>query len=164
MSLFLRRFPFDDILLLLKGENAGKATDVLVKWAESIEKQAAASPVRPQPAERLPDISASTSGTLGGEDVAGTYRISVTREVVVADPVSSALAVAIGWTHNGKALTRTLLAFAGAPQTVNDTAGDVTVVDIDPGTTISYTLTYASNTPALARFAATLIAELLETE
>lgn len=162
MSLFLRRFPFDDTLIVLEGAHAGKSTDALVKWAESIERQTDAAPVRPDDGVRLENVGASDAGTLGGADVAGTYRVSAYREVVVADPVSSALGITIGWTHNGKALTRTLSAFGGAPQTVNDTASDLTVVEIDPGTTISYTLTYASNTPGLGRFFASLVAELLE--
>jgi len=37
------------------------------------------------------------------------------------------------------------------------------VIEIDPNTSISYTLTYASNTPGLARFQASLIANLLQT-
>lgn len=163
MALFLRKFPFADVIVLLKGKDAGKCTDELIRWAESIEHQADASPTRPQPAENLTNIGASNSGTLGGDQAAGLYRVSVYREVTTADPVSSSLAVAIGWTHNGKALTRTLAAFAGAPQTINDTQGDTLVIKIDPGTTISYTLTYASNTPGLARFSAALVAELLQT-
>ena len=163
MSLFLRRFPYNDVIVELKGEHAGKSTDELSRWVESIEQQADASPTRPQPAEELTNVSASDTGTLGGDQAAGLYRVSAYREVTTADPVSSSLAVVIGWTHNGKALTRTLPAFGGTPQTINDTQGDTTVIQIDPGTVISYTLAYLSNTPALARFDVTLMAELLQT-
>ena len=163
MALFLRAFPFDDIVIILKGKDAGKVETEFIKWAESLERQAESSPSQPQPAEVLTDISASASGTLGGDQAAGLYRVTAYREVTTTDPVSSSLALVIGWTHNGKALTRTLAAFTGAPQTTNDTATDVTVIEIDPGTSISYTLTYASNTPLLARFSATLSAELIQT-
>jgi hypothetical protein len=163
MPLFLRKFPFNDTIVILEGENRGKSTDELSRWVESIEQQADASPTRPQPAEVLLNISASETGTLGGIDAAGLYRVTVYREVRTPDPVSSALNGSINWTHNGKALTRALAAFGGAPQTINDTIGDTCVVQIDPGTAISYTLTYASNTPALARFDATLMSELLQT-
>lgn len=163
MALFLRKFPFADLIVILQGKDAGKCTDELIRWAESIEQQADASPARPQPAEALTDLSVSASGTLGGDQAAGLYRVSVYREVEIADPVSSSLNGSINWTHNGKALTRNVSAFAGAPQTINDTAGDTIVIQIDPGTVISYTLTHVSNTPGLARFTATLMAELLQT-
>lgn len=163
MAIFLRALPYNDVLIILKGENAGKSTDELVKWAESITRQAEASPVAPEPATQLTGVAASASGNLGGALVAGLYRVNVYREVTVEDPVSSSLAVTISWTHNGKALTRTLSAFAGAPQQDTDTASDVTILEIDANTTIGYALTYASNTPGLAEFQVTLIAELLQT-
>jgi hypothetical protein len=163
MALFLRRFPFDDVLVLLKGENAGKATDELVKWGESVGRQADASPTRPQAYQPITGIGASASGTLGGEDVSGVYRVTVYREVTTADPVSSALNGSINWTHNSKAMTRALSAFGGGLQSILDSAGDTLEIQIDPGTAISWTLVYASNTPGLARFTATLIAELLQT-
>lgn len=163
MALFQRPLPNNDVLIVLKGEHAGKATDEFTKWAEGLERQSAASPVAPEPAAQLENISVSTSGTLGGDIPSGLYVIYAYREVVIADPVSSSLQIAIGWTHNGKSLTRTLSAFGGAPQTVNDTASDVTVIETDPNTAISFTITYASNTPLLARFQASLIANLLQT-
>jgi hypothetical protein len=163
MALFLKKFPFNDKLIILKGENAGKATDELSKWSESLNRQVVASPVAPEPATELPDVSANDSGTLGGTFVAGMYRVNAYREVMVQDPVSSSLAITLTWTHNAKAMTRTLSAFGGAPQVTTDSASDVEIIEIDPGTTIGYTLTYASNTPGLARFQITLLAELLQT-
>ena len=163
MSLFLRKLPYNDVLIVMKGKDAGKPTDEFTKWSESVERQSSASPVAPEPSEQLEDIAASDSGTLGGDIPAGLYAVYVYREVTTADPVSSSLAVAISWTHNGKALTRTLSAFSGAPQTVNDTVSDVTVIEIDANTPISYTLPYASNTPGVARFQCVLIANLLQT-
>lgn len=163
MSLFLRQFPYNDEIIGLAGKNKAKATDELIKWAESIERQADASPVRPQPAEVLTDVAANATGTLTGTEAAGLYRVTAYREVTVVDPVSSSLAIAISWTHNSKALTRTLSTFSGAPQATTSTAGDVTAIEIDPGTTISYSLTYASNTPGLARFSVTMSAELIQT-
>lgn len=163
MAVFLRDFPYNDQIVGDKGVDKDKATDELIKWAESITRQAEASPVQPQPTTRLSDVAASTTGSFGDTQTAGFYRISVYREVTTADPVSSSLAIAIGWTHNGKTLTRTLSTFSGAPQTTTSTASDVTMIEIDSGTVISYTLTYASNTPGLARFQVTLSAELIET-
>lgn len=140
-----------------------KPADVLVRWEEqTLQNRVDASPYRVQDAEVLTDIAASAAGTLGGDQTAGLYRVSAYREVTVQDPVSSSLALVIAWTHNSKALTRTLAAFTGAPQNVNSTVGDVTAIEIDPGTPISYTLTYASNTPGLARFSCSLSAELLQ--
>ena len=163
MALFLRQFPYNDEIVALKGNSKAKATDELLKWAESIERQSSASPVRPQPAEVLTNIAANTTGTLTGVEAAGFYRVTAYREVTAVDPVSSSLAIAIAWTHNGKALTRNLSTFSGAPQATTSTAGDVTAVEIDPGTTISYSLTYASNTPGLAKFSMTMSSELVQT-
>lgn len=167
-TLFLRKFPFNDDVVYIKGQFSGKATEDLVRWAESVERQTGASPVAPEPAVQLgapPDagITATESGNFGGSLTAGLYRVNAYREVRVTDPVSSSLAIELQWTHNGKALIRNLSAFAGAPQTVNDSAGDVTIIEIDPQTTIGYTATYASNTAALAQFQVTLLAELLQT-
>jgi hypothetical protein len=151
-------FPSNDVIV----DKHGRPTDQLTDWVElGLERALQAAPIRLQPTEVLTDVSASDSGTLGGDETAGFYRVSGYREVTVADPVSSSLTLTIGWTHNSKALTRTFN-FGAAPQTVNDTDGVVTVVQIDPGTVISYTLTYLSNTPAMARFDVTLSAELIQ--
>ena len=179
MSVFLRKLPYNDKLVITKGDTVtdprtghariataddeGKPTDEMAKWAESMERQSSAAPVAPEPAVQLENIAASDSGTLGGDIPSGIYAVYAYREVLVADPVSSSLALSIGWTHNGKALTRTLSAFSGSPQTVNDTVSDVTVIETDPNTPISYTLTYASNTPGVARFQCSLIGNLLQT-
>lgn len=163
MAVFLRDFPYNDEIIGDKGVDRNKATDELIKWAESITRQSEASPVLPQPVTRLTGVDASDSGTLGGVDTAGVYRISAYREVTVADGVSSSLALEIAWTHNTKALTRVLSAFSGAPQAITDTVSDVTMIEIDSGTAISYTLTYASNTAGLAEFQVVLAAELIQT-
>lgn len=161
MSLFLREFPFADPIVETEGKHVGKATQVLTDWAASLERQSGASPVQPNPPIVITDVQANDSGTLGGLESAGLYRVSVYREVTTADPVSSSLAIVLAWTHNGKALTRTLSTFAGAPQTVTDTASDVEMMEVDPGTSISYALTYVSNTPGSARFTVTMTAELV---
>lgn len=174
-SLFIRPLPFDDELIITKSgagqrqglapkpTDVGKATDALSKWAEGIQRQAGASPVSPNPAEHLTAIVGSSAGTIGGAIPAGIYVVYAYREVIAADPVSSSLGLTLSWTHNGKAMTRTLSAFGGAPQTVNDSVGDAEVIVIDPNTSIGYTLTYASNTPGLAQFEAFLMANLLQT-
>lgn len=169
MALFLRALPFNDVLILLKGKDAGKATDELVKWSESIERQSAASPVAPEPAVRLGDpaagapLTATTSGVFGGSFPAGIYNIQAYREVLVEDPVSSSCDIDITFTNNGKSMTRTLPTFAGTPQQDTDSAGDVTMIEIDPNTTIGYAVTIASNTPGLAGFQVTMISSLLQT-
>lgn len=154
-------FPSRDAIV----KSSRKSADVFTRWNEqSLLNRVDRTPFRVQSSDQLTNIGASTSGTIATEQAGGLYRVSVYREVTTADPVSSSLAIALGWTHNGKSLTRTLSAFTGAPQTVNDTAGDSVVIEIDAGTPISYTVTYASNTPGLARFEATLMAELLESD
>lgn len=155
----LEPYPVRDPIV----KTSRKAADVLVRYEEQVVQQRLdESPQRVQAAEVLTNIAASDVGTLGGDQSAGLYRVTAYREVTTQDPVSSSLALVISWTHNGKALNKTLAAFGAAPQTIFDTAVDVIAVQIDPGTPISYTLTYASNTPALARFACTMSAELLQ--
>lgn len=157
---FNEPFPSRDAIV----KPSRKATETLVRWQEqSLQERVDRTPFRVEVEAEL-TVDASTSGNLGGDQVAGLYRIVAYREVTTADPVSSSLALVIGWTHNGKALTRTLSAFAGAPQTINDTAGDVAVIETDAGTPISYTITYASNTPGLAQFVVTLVAELVNAQ
>ena|SRR5688572_18688367 len=152
-------FPSRDVIV----KKSRKASDTFIRYSEqSVEQRLARTPFRVQPFDTLTDVSASGSGTIATDQISGVYRVSVYREVTTADPVSSSLAVSVQWTHNGKALTRTLPAFGAAPQTVNDSAGDATVIEIDPGTPISYTYTYASNTAGLARFDLTIGAELLQ--
>lgn len=154
-------FPSRDAIV----KRSRRSTDVFTRWNEqALLERVSRTPFRVQSSEMLEDVGASTSGSIATEQAGGLYRVSVYREVTTADPVSSSLACVLAWTHNGKAMTRTLTAFAGAPQTTASNVGDSSVIEIDAGTPISYTLTYASNTPALARFEVTLMAELLEVE
>lgn len=156
-------FPSRDAIV----KESRHSADVFTKWNEqSLLQRVDRTAYRVSSSVRLddPPVSASDAGTIVPDAVGGTYRITATREVIAADPVNSSLAITIGWTHNGKALTRALSAFAGAPQTISDTVGDQQPIEVDAGTPISYTLTYASNTPGVAQFAVTLIAELLEAE
>jgi hypothetical protein len=67
--------------------------------------------VAPDPVAQLQGINGSTSGTLGGDIPAGLYVVYVYREVTTQDPVSSSLQGSINWTHNGKAMTRSLANF-----------------------------------------------------
>lgn len=151
-------FPYGDPIVT----KDGKATDELVDWVElGLERALQGTPTRLQPTEILTGVAANALGTLGGTETAGLYRVTVYREVTIADPVSDSLTLTLAWTHNGKALTR-VFAFAGAPHTINDTDGFVTTVLIDPGSVISYALAYASNTPGLAQFDVAMSAELVE--
>lgn len=137
-------------------------TTEFVTWMEqSLLKRVQSTPFQMQSATPITNIGASTIGTLGGDSVAGLYRVTVYREVTTADPVSSGLDIVLAWSHNGKALTRTLTAFAGVPQTINDSVGDTAIIQIDAGTPITYTVVYAS-AGGVARFAATLTAELVQ--
>lgn len=137
--------------------------DVLVRWEEqSLQLRVDATPFRVQQADVLTGIIATGSGTLGGDQAAGLYRVTAYREVTAADPVSQSLALTLRWTHNTKPMTRILSAFTGAPMNTNDNTGDVAAIEIDPGTPISYDYTYASNTPGVGQFALTISAELLQ--
>ena len=141
------------------------ASDALMIWVEqSLQTRIQASAYRVPSISPMTNVQGSGAGVLVANATAGQYRISAYREVEVADPVSSSLAITIGFTHGTKALIRQLSAFAGAPQTINDNAGDTVVIDVDAGTPISFTLVYASNTPALARFYVSLTPELVQAE
>lgn len=154
-------FPSRDAIV----KESRLSADVFTKWNEqSLLQRVDRTAYRVASSVRLPDVAASDSGTIVPDAVAGSYRITAYREVIAADPVSSSLAIVVGFTHNGKALTRTLSAFAGAPQTVSDNVGDQQPIEVDAGTPVSYTLTYASNTPGLSVFQVLLLAELLEPE
>lgn len=141
-----------------------KATDTLIRYEEqSRDPRINAAPFRVQVDAEM-TVNASTSDTLGGAQTAGLYRITGYAEVQIADPVSQSLTIVIGFTHKTKALTRTVLVFSGAPMTINDNAGFVVPLETDPGTSISYTLTYASNTPGLGEFLVTLASELVNAQ
>lgn len=154
---FNEPFPSRDAIV----KPDGTPRQVFTDWMnETLQTRLADTPFQVRKEIDL-EVGVSTSGTLDTEDLGGLYRVTAYREVTAADPVSSSLDLTIAWTRDGKALTRTLSAFAGAPQTINDTTGDVAVIEIDPGTPISFTLTYASNTPGASQFLVTLIAELV---
>lgn len=152
-------FPSRDRIV----EKDGSATDIFTRYMEqSLLQRLNQTSYRVPSVPAQPGVVGSGVGTLVANAVGGQYRISIYREVVSADPVSSSLAIVIAFTHNGKALTRSASAFAGAPQTANDNAGDTIVIDVDAGTPISYTATYASNTPALAQFYLSFTPELIQ--
>ncbi len=162
-------FPSRDAIVTVtvgEGDQAqtfkGFPTDDLIRWMEqSLLQRVQNTPFRLQGADELTSIDASTAGTLGGDQVAGLYRVSVYREVTTADPVSSSLQITLTWTHNGATCSRVLSSFAGAPQVLGDNASNTELVQVDPGTPILYTLTYAS-AGGVGRFTATLTAELVQ--
>lgn len=154
-------FPSRDTLVT----ESRKGTRTFVQWSEQSLLQRV-----DQTSYRIPSMApetalqASGSGVLVADAVGGQYRLSVYREVVAADPVSSSLAIVMGFTHNSKALTRSLASFSGAPQTINDNVGDTVVIDVDAGTPITYTATYASNTPGVASFYLSITPQLLQAQ
>lgn len=138
-----------------------KPADVLVRWEEqSLLARVDRTPFLVQSEVEL-TVDASTSLTLGGDQVAGLFRITGYVEVDVADPVSQSLTITIGFTHHGKALTRTAIVFTGTPMTINDNDGFVISIETDEGSSISATLTYVSNTPGLGVFLVSLSSELV---
>lgn len=151
-------YPVRDAIV----KRSRKPTDVLVRWEEqSLLARVDRSPFRVQ-TESSASVNASTSLTLGGDQSSGLFRITGYVEVVTADPVSQSLTITLGFTHNGKALTRQAVVVSGAPMTINDNAGFVVGIETDEGTSISATLTYASNTPGLGVFLVTVSSELVD--
>ena len=87
----------------------------------------------------------------------GAFRITWYLEKTTADGVSSSVQVTINWTHNTKSLS-----LSGAALTTDTTlavqSNSITVL-IDAASPISYTTTYASNTPGTMKYQIYLLVE-----
>lgn len=155
---FNEPFPYEDRIV---GDD-GRAAKAFVDWLDLVlQPRIQASPIVTETAARVLDGNAAVAATpIGGEQTQGLYRLTYYAEVLVSDGVSQSLQLTIIWTHNGKTLTRTYAAMTALPNTT--TQGFVDAIDIDGGTTVSYALAYASNTPGAFRYCATVALELVQ--
>lgn len=81
----------------------------------------------------------------------GLYQIVWYARVMVPDGVSSSLAVTIGFTDTAQPLSKTFSAMTGDTITTFDTQA-LPLVKIDQNTAITYSTTYASNTPGKMKY------------
>ena len=89
----------------------------------------------------------------------GLYRVSWYARVTVADGVSSSLQVTVTWREGGVTLTKTFAALTGDTTTTLDS--QTWVVHADSGTSITYAVAYASNTPLKMRYRLDVATELV---
>lgn len=99
-----------------------------------------------------------TDGTLS----AGLYRVTVYQEITVADGVSSSLQTSLSWTSNAGTKTKAGTAVTGNTTATTDSFS--VLMHIDADTPISYTTTYASNTPGQMRYTLAIVLERLSVD
>lgn len=90
---------------------------------------------------------------------AGTYRVSWYLRVTVADGVSSSAQLTLTWREGSHTSTKTFTALTGDTTSTYDAA--VWPFYADSGTTVSYAVAYASNTPLTMRYRLTVATEQL---
>lgn len=91
--------------------------------------------------------------------VAGLYRVSTYMRVTTVDAVSSSLTVTVGWTDGLVACTRSGVAMTG--NTTGTNQGNVFTILSDASSPITYSTTYASNTPGQMVYKLTVLVELV---
>lgn len=84
----------------------------------------------------------------------GQYQVNAFTHVTAVDPVSSSLSVQVSFTHDTTVLQQTSVAMTGNLVTSNQ--GTPFVIDIDAGTSVSWSTTYASNTPGAMAYSIAL--------
>lgn len=89
------------------------------------------------------------------------YRLTGVIQIMTPDPVSNSVQVALTYFRNGVTQTETFAAVTGTLTTTHQ--GFTFPFRCDGGTPISYTVTYASNTPNLCVYSLDLIVELVRT-
>jgi len=97
--------------------------------------------------------------TIGGDLVEGFYRINSYVQIVTPDAVANSVQVAISYTFGGVSQTETFAAVTGI--TTGTHQGIVFPFMVDAGTPVSYTVTYASNTPNACVYSVFLQLELV---
>ena len=139
----------------------GKASGVFSRWFDTaFQARVNATPAVADPPEVLDGETASTSGTVGGTQSAGLYRVSYYAQILTPAGVASGLQLTLTWTHEGVAQTETFTNLTGNLVTTHQS--QTYMIEIDPGTTIGYTLTYTSNPAAAMAYYAVLCAELIQ--
>ena len=82
---------------------------------------------------------------------AGTYEVTSYMRVTTADGVSSSVALAIGWTENGLALSAVLGTIA-SDSVIDPRPNMLARITIDANSPIIYATAYASNTPGKMKY------------
>lgn len=151
--------PFPSRDRIVKSD--GKASDVFIRWnEETLIARLAATPVLPGPVEVLDDRNTSLSGTIGSTQSAGLYAVDYYLQVLTVAGVASGIQLAISWTFNGVVQTET---FANLnTNLITSHQGARYPIRVDGNTTVTYTLTYASNPAGAMRYSASLALVLLQ--
>lgn len=97
------------------------------------------------------NASLATTSMDGGTLSAGLYSVSWYLAITVADGVSSSAQVAIAWVDSGNAKSYTAAAVTGNTTSTVQVDQIITIYS-DGASPISYTLTYASNTPGAMHY------------
>lgn len=87
----------------------------------------------------------------------GLYRVTTYARITTVDAVSSSLTVTISWTEGAVALS-----LSGAAMTGNTTTtvqSNTATIQIDASSPISYSTTYASNTPGSMKYKLIVLVE-----
>ena len=89
----------------------------------------------------------------------GTYRLTYYLRVTAIDAVSSSVQVTFGWTESTVTLSHNFAAVTG--NTINTNDSQTYTVEIDQATALTYSTTYASNTPGAMKYRLIVVPEAL---
>ena len=100
-------------------------------------------------------MATTTLTTLPAISGASAYRVNYTAQVTTAASISSSLTIAFGWTAASVACSQSFGPFT--TNTTHTTPNAVFMIQADPATDVTYTVTYASAGTAMAySFVATI--------
>lgn len=87
----------------------------------------------------------------------GQYRVSWYIRITTPDAVNSSVAVTIGFTESAQPLSKTFAAITGNTVTTFDQSD--MFIEVDQNTALTYSTTYASNTPGAMKYRLTIAVE-----
>jgi len=102
---------------------------------------------------------ATTSIPLGALS-AGLYRVTVYARITTAATTSSSLQVTVSWTDSGVSCSKSNVAMTGNTTATSDSFS--VLVDIDQGTAVSYSTTYASVGGTAMQYKLRVVAERVD--
>lgn len=100
--------------------------------------------------------SIGTTAITGEAITAGLYRVTYYARITIADGVSSSLTVNISWDDGAATCTHSFTAITGDTTTTTGSESYMVLIDAPP---ISYSTTYASNTPGAMKYKLSVVLE-----
>lgn len=154
-------YPFNDVLVEMSGENAGKPTREFDIWlTQRIIPSIDASPAQFEPINRDSEQAAIGLTEILPVAGAGFYRFNVFLQVITPDGAASSAQVTLAWQYNGQAQTKVFTNMTG--NTVTTYTSDAPFVfRTDAGQPISYSVAYTSTTPNQMEYSLTASLELM---